>query len=382
MSRIPEQVFDNVVKHLVNGTTDMAESALNVPISNFVSAEHLAKEIAVFRRQWLVGATSSELSEPGNFITRDILGSSLLFVRRKSGHVATFLNMCRHRGAKVELEEKGKKPFFVCGYHGWSYDSEGGLRGVPYEDHLGPVDRACHSLHAVKCEERHGIIWIDLSNRAVETVADYLGEADAVMTVYGLENCVLHMEKHIHAPINWKLVMDGAIDVLHPQCLHPEGVGKLIQTNGTVWHQLGRHGRSFSAYKKFAEKAKAGTVDPSDRRYISGNMAVFPNVYLIQTPDHFEFWNVWPDAADPGKCFIHIRFLVDAAKLDERMAGRIKRSWEILEQAALEEDFPMEETIQANAHAHPSGDFLYGRSEIPCQNLHRQMAREMAAEGV
>jgi phenylpropionate dioxygenase-like ring-hydroxylating dioxygenase large terminal subunit len=378
MSRISAHVFDRVVDHITHGTTDMADSALHVPVRHFVSPEHLADEIAVIRRQWLIGAMTCELPEPGSFVTRDIMGTSLLFVRRKSGNVATYLNMCRHRGGKVEQDERGKKPFFVCGYHGWSYDGEGALRGVPYEEQLGPVDRACNSLHAVACEERHGIVWIDLSGTRTDSVAAFLGAADPVLADHALDRCVIHMEKRIHVPINWKLVMDGAIDVLHPQFLHPNGVGKLVQTNATVWQDLGRHGRSFSVYKKFADKVRAGQVDPADQRHITGNMVLFPNVNLIPTPDHFEFWNVWPDPADPGTCFVHIRFVIEAAKLDDRMAGRMQRSWEILEQAALEEDFPMEETIQANARSHPAGDFLYGRSEQPCQHLHRQMAREMA----
>jgi phenylpropionate dioxygenase-like ring-hydroxylating dioxygenase large terminal subunit len=379
MSRISAQVFDRVVDHITHGTTDLADSTLHVPIRHFVSPDHLADELAVIRRQWLVGAMACEVPEPGSFVTRDIMGTSLLFVRKKSGKVATYLNMCRHRGGKVELEAVGRKPFFVCGYHGWSYDGEGALRGVPYEDHLGPVDRGCHGLHAIACEERHGIVWIDLSGQRTDTVAQFLGAADGVLAEHALDRCVIHMDQRMDLAINWKLVMDGAIDVLHPQFLHPNGVGKLVQTNASVWQDLGRHGRSFSVYKKFADKVRAGQVDPEDRRYITGNMVLFPNVSLIPTPDHFEFWTVWPDPADPGRCFVHIRFVIEASRLDERMAGRIERSWRILEQAAREEDFPMEETIQANARSRPSGTFLYGRSEAPCQHLHRQMAREMSA---
>jgi Ring hydroxylating alpha subunit (catalytic domain) len=192
---------------------------------------------------------------------------------------------------------------------------------------------------------------------------------------------VIHMEKRIDAAMNWKLVMDGAIDVMHPQFLHPRGVGKLIETGASLWEDFGRHGRSWSAYKKLSDKVRAGTATAADGRYMSGNFVVFPNASMIPTPTHYEFWNVWPDLKEPGRCHIHIRFLIDRDLLDEKRAGQIEKSWSILEQAALEEDFPMEETIQANADAWPVGDFLYGRSEAPCQHLHRQLAREMEALG-
>lgn len=378
MNTILAGVYDRMVEHLKNGTTDMADDILNVPVENFTSAEYLQKELDVFRRMPLVAAMSSELPEAGSFVTRDILGASILIVRQKDGSVAAFRNMCRHRGGKVELAESGKKPFFVCAYHGWSYDGAGALRGVPYEDHLGEIDKGCNSLIRLHSEERHGIVWVDFSGTQDRSIADYLGDADARLADYAVEKTVIFMEKKMTVPINWKLVMDGAIDVLHPQFLHPNGVGKLIQTNAAVWLDYGRHGQSFSARKRLAEKVRAGEPVEAGWRYITGNLVMFPNASLIPTPDHFEYWNVWPDLKDPGQCHVHIRFLVEEAKLNDEVAARINRSWEILQQAALEEDFPMEETIQANANSYPVGDFIYGRSEAPCQHLHRQMALEMA----
>jgi phenylpropionate dioxygenase-like ring-hydroxylating dioxygenase large terminal subunit len=375
-------VYERMLDHLRNDTTDQVDSILAVPIANFTSAEHLAKELDVFRRVPLAVAMGSELPEPLSFVTRDILGVPVLITRMKNGKVAAFRNMCRHRGGKVEQDESGKKPFFVCGYHGWSYDSAGALRGVPYDDELGGIDKSCNSLIAVQCEEHRGIVWLDFSGNAERTVSAWLDQADERLAESGVENTVVFMEKKLEVSINWKLVMDGAIDVLHPQFLHPNGVGKLIQTNAAVWNDYGRHGQSFSARKRLAEKVKAGDKVEAGWRYITGNLMLFPNASLIPTPDHFEYWNVWPDLTDPGRCHIHIRFLVDPTRLNDTMAERINKSWSILQQAALEEDFPMEETIQANAKAHPVGHFIYGRSEGPCQHLHRQMARELeAAEG-
>lgn len=376
MNSISAQVYDRMVGHLKNGTTDCAETALDVPISNFTNPEHLARELTVFRNRPLVAALASELPEAGSFVTRDILGSALLIVRKKSGEVAAYLNMCRHRGGKVELQEKGRKPFFVCSYHGWSYDGEGSLRGVPFEDHLGEIDRGCRSLHSVECEERHGFIWVNLSNSG-QSVAEFLGPADERLAEFDIANTTIFMTKTIETEINWKIVMDGAIDVLHPQFLHPTGVGKLIDTNVSVWSDYGRCGQSLSARKRLGEKVKAGENIEAGWRYISGNFMIFPNANLIFAPDHFEFWTLWPDLKDPSRATIQIRFLIDPAKLNDDMAARLNKSWEILEEAATTEDFPMEVTIQQNAMSHSEGTFFYGKSEVACQHLHRQMAKEM-----
>ncbi|MEQ9663495.1 MAG: aromatic ring-hydroxylating dioxygenase subunit alpha [Parasphingopyxis sp.] len=379
MNTFLDQVYQRMVDHLRNGTTDEADEMLEVPIEHFTSPERLQRELEVFRRQPLVGAMSSDVPDPGSFVTLDLMGVPILIVRRKDGTVACFRNMCRHRGGKVEQDERGKKPFFVCAYHGWSYASDGSLRGVPFEEQIGEIDRGCRNLHAVHCEERHGIIWIGFCGDSDRGVAEFLGDADERLGGYGVDRTVVYMEKTIELAVNWKLVMDGAIDILHPQFLHPNGVGKLIQTSAAVWLDYGRHGQSFSARKRLAEKLKAGEEIEAGWRYITGNLVMFPNVSLIPAPDHYEFWNVWPDLEDPGRCTVHIRFLVDGDTLTDEIGKRIERSWEILEQAATEEDFPMEETIQVNAAAYPHGSFTYGKNEVPCQHLHRELDREMAS---
>ena len=60
------------------------------------------------------------------------------------------------------------------------------------------------------------------------------------------------------------------------------------------------------------------------------------------------------------------------------MADRLNRSLAILDDAAMSEDWPTEEAIQMNAEASPEMTYLYGRSEISCQHLHKELAREMA----
>jgi hypothetical protein len=98
---------------------------------------------------------------------------------------------------------------------------------------------------------------------------------------------------------------------------------------------------------------------------------------VIAAPDHVEFWTVWPSTGNPAQSTTRIRFLVRPEILDEAMTARLNKSWEILEQAAREEDWPMEQTIQENSRACPDGFYRYGRNEQSCQHLHRQLARDI-----
>src|SRR3546814_18042896 len=83
----------------------------------------------------------------------------LITARHSDGSVQTYLNMCRHRGGRVEQDARGNKRVFMCRYHGWSYERDGGgLRNVPYEDSFEPNDHAHHGLQRFRTEARHGLI--------------------------------------------------------------------------------------------------------------------------------------------------------------------------------------------------------------------------------
>lgn len=373
-----EVAAKRLLEHLRNNTTDMAPQPLMVPIENFVSPERATAERALLKRLPIVVGHHSELPAPGTFITRTVLETALLIVRDSSGKVASYLNMCRHRGGMIETSPSGSRRRFMCKYHGWTYERDGGaLVHIPFEDTFGEVDKACFSLIPVQMEERHGLLWADFSNTAERSIADYLGpEADGQVSNFGLDSSVLFLDERIDLSVNWKLVMDGANDILHLKFLHANGVGKLLNTGTSVFHRYGRHGQQFSPRKRMEELAKEGGDVPDVWRYVGSNLRLYPNSMLIAAPDHVEFWTVWPDT-DPNRCSISIRFLVRPEILNETMKERITRSWEILREAAVTEDFPMEESIQVNSRSFPSGAFCYGRNEVSIQQFHDQLAEDL-----
>jgi hypothetical protein len=149
-------------------------------------------------------------------------------------------------------------------------------------------------------------------------------------------------------------------------------------TNTSVWRQYGRHGQMFTPRSRMEKLVRAGEEVPDSWRSYGGNLLLYPNSMVLPTPDHVEFWTVWPALDGAASSTTHIRFFVRPDLLDDRMRERMDRSWEILSQAAMEEDWPMEQWIQANAKANPSETFLYGRHEQTCQHLHRQLDRDLS----
>ena len=374
-------VVDRLIQLIRDNGTDLAESALTVPTAHFVSRERAEAEIALMRSLPLIVGHVSDIPDPGSFFTRTILGIPLLVVRQKDGSVGVFRNMCRHRGGHVEPAEKGRKPIFMCQYHGWSYAAEGGaLKGVPYEETGGKVDRRCNSLIAFPAEVRHGLIFATLSDIEPRPVAAYLGpEIDGQILPWQLEESVVFIDETIELDINWKLVVDGTIDSLHAQFLHPKpgGVGSRTVNHCAVFKEFGRHGKMFMARAKLKKLLDAGEDGSASSKYIGTVMQIFPNNVFVEAPEHVELWSVWPNVDDPTKCSVRFRFLVRADILSPELEARVRKSWEILREAGMEEDFPMEASIQRNAVSWPEGSYHYGRNEKPAQHLHRQLHKEI-----
>lgn len=372
--------IEHLIAHLRNDTTDLAEKDLRVPIEHFVSVERARAEVAVCKSFPVIVAHRSELKSPGDFITREVLGMPLIIARQSDGSAAAFLNMCRHRGGRVERSDAGKKKLFVCQYHGWSYSNDGGdLIGIPYEKSFGGVDRSCNGLIRFKTEERYGLVFVDFSNNKWRSLSDYLGPGvDAQLEPRGLDEAVVYLDKTFELEMNWKMVVDGAIDLLHPQFLHPNGVGKRFKGNVAACEFYGRHARHYAPNSRLVEVAESvdQRIDPGVT-YVGSSLLLYPNATINFWPDHVELWTIWPSSTNPSRCTTRIRFLVREDHLSEEVERRLDKSWEILSNAALNEDWPMVRSMQQNVEAWPRGTFLYGRSEVLCQHFHGQLEADI-----
>ena len=84
-------------------TTAMAESPWCNEVSAYTDPERLANEARVlFRQHPILMGFASEWAKPGDFRTDDYVGVPVLVVRGRDGKLRAFLNVCRHRGAKVD----------------------------------------------------------------------------------------------------------------------------------------------------------------------------------------------------------------------------------------------------------------------------------------
>mgnify|MGYP003346676690 FL=1 len=131
----------------------------------------------LFHEGWAYVGHETEIPEPGDFVLRTIGKQSVIMNRDSRGQLHLFLNRCRHRANSVCQYNEGNAAKFQCSYHGWTFQNNGELVGIPYQDGAYPVgfDMKDYPLVSVRMATYRGFIWGNLG-RSPATLDDHLGE--------------------------------------------------------------------------------------------------------------------------------------------------------------------------------------------------------------
>jgi p-cumate 2,3-dioxygenase subunit alpha len=144
-----------------------------------VSTDILDREVhQIFGKCWIYVGHSSELKKPGDFHSRIIAGRPVIFCRDRAGEVRCFFNTCRHRGAVVCTQRSGNARRFQCIYHGWTYDNDGRLVGLPGADaYSGDFNRGDLGLRSPPRFDCYRDFWFLCLESEACSLVEYLAGA-------------------------------------------------------------------------------------------------------------------------------------------------------------------------------------------------------------
>lgn len=202
----------------------------DLPAARYTSPEYFALEQAhIFRKSWLFAAHIDEIPEPGCFMRWDNAGEPLIIVHGMDGTVRAFYNTCRHRGAPVVTVDRGKSPRLMCGYHNWTYKTDGSLVGVPETRDFVNLDMTCRSLIGVRCERFGNVIFVNFDDEAV-SLLDWLGPLADEWAEFGFDRVRLAARHSFDLNCNWKVAMEANMEVYHVPFIHPDTVAPLVDS--------------------------------------------------------------------------------------------------------------------------------------------------------
>jgi phenylpropionate dioxygenase-like ring-hydroxylating dioxygenase large terminal subunit len=129
--------------YLDTQTTANADSVYRNEVDDYTCRNQFARERELFfRRGPLFVGLSCLLSRTGDYMTHDYAGVPMLLVRHKDGNLRAFLNVCRHRGARLIDGAGHDVKRFLCPYHSWAYATDGRLIARPDERSFAEIASA------------------------------------------------------------------------------------------------------------------------------------------------------------------------------------------------------------------------------------------------
>jgi phenylpropionate dioxygenase-like ring-hydroxylating dioxygenase large terminal subunit len=195
----------------------------------FVDEEVYRRELErVFRRCWLFVGHETTVPNNGDYLTTFMGTDQVIMLRDLNGKPRVFLNKCLHRGNKVCLHDRGNARTFTCTFHGWQYNTEGKIVGVPYfeEGYLGELDRENWGLVEVPRVAAYGGMIFACWDAGAMPLDDYLGDVRwyfdrlLVRELLGGMEVVGGLQRY-DMPSNWKLLSDNfAGDDYHVPTTH------------------------------------------------------------------------------------------------------------------------------------------------------------------
>jgi phenylpropionate dioxygenase-like ring-hydroxylating dioxygenase large terminal subunit len=187
----------------------------------------------VFYSTWVWVGHASEIPEAGSFKTTYVGKQPVIVARDRKMKVHVLLNRCRHRGATVCEHKKGKTASFVCPYHGWSYATDGSLRGVPHpEGYADILEKGDHPLVGLRVEEYAGMIFATFKDD-IEPLDTYLGAAKKWMDLFMKQGGGYPVKAgnahRFRFPGNWKIQLENTTDAYHFPLVHKSFLSSVDQ---------------------------------------------------------------------------------------------------------------------------------------------------------
>ncbi|SFH51032.1 aromatic ring-hydroxylating oxygenase subunit alpha [Modicisalibacter xianhensis] len=253
MDLIATHELDDPLAKAREATADMLQARarnFSLPQPFYNDARLFALDMQeIFEKEWLFAGMTCEIPAKGSFMTLDVGSNPIIIVRGNDGHVHAFHNVCRHRGSRLCVKDKGKVAKLVCPYHQWTYELDGRLLFAG-SDMGSDFDLASYGLKPVNVKTAGGFIFINLSENP-PAIDDFLVTLEHYLEPYQMDNVKVAVESSIVEQANWKLVIENNRECYHCNGSHPELLNSLQEFDDT------EDPRATPAYKSLVARKQA-----------------------------------------------------------------------------------------------------------------------------
>jgi choline monooxygenase len=347
--------------------------ARTIPASWYHDSELAALERnRVFGDTWQAVGRVDQVARPGDYFTADVAGEPVVVVRGDDGVLRAFVNVCRHRGARVACEEQGHASRLRCRYHGWTYDLSGRLRGTPEFDGVAEFCREDNPLPSLAVAVWEPFVWVHLGQPTpFEQWIAPLTRRDLNKPLHSLHFVA---RQQYRLACNWKVYVDNYLDGgYHVNTVHP-GLASVID---------------YVHYRTEIDEHISVQISPLDRgdnpevaAVRKGEAAyyiwIYPNFMINLYEGVMDTNLVLPEGANACRVIFDFYF----ADLSEAAAAQRQQSMQVAHQVQLE-DIGICEDVQRGlaSRTYDTGRFSV-RREAAGYHFHQLLARHLRQQPV
>lgn len=377
MSNSQEEIdiIRRTLRYHEEGTTHMEAGLLRNPVSHYADPQRLAQEQTILFREYpIIVGHVSQLASAGDFFTHDETGVPILVTRTRRGTIKAFMNVCRHRGARIVTETGGNATTFSCPYHAWAYDLEGQLRGLRQPAGFADLDKGEHGLVELPAFERYGLIWVRPSvSEAPISIDAWLAPMAEQLAVIDLASLAVHKAWSVELDMGWRIALEGFQESYHFCAAHKQTACSAYLDNQSVFVDHYPHFRHAVPLARTVELQERAESEWDYRATYMDQNYLFPCNFVQVMTDHVFIHSVIPTG--PGKSVFKCIMLVpDDADLSAELQAKRARYWEAnysVVQTVFGEDFAIGEGIQQGLATGVNEHFVIGQFEAGIQLAER-----------
>lgn len=287
----------------------------------------------IFRRSWLIVGREADLPAAGDHLVWEGHGETVVIVRRPDGSLGGFHNVCQHRGMRLVPTGGHGARRFTCGWHGWVYDLDGRVVGVPDREDFAPWQVDGCAAPPVAVSTWGGWIWAWLDpHEGMPSLAEWLGPDIADdLGRYRMETMTVLDRKVYDLPVNWKVVVDGFNEAYHIAAAHHVPAEDVKAARESSFFTFGRNSMMVVPLSRTLPKLRESGDHQSTAicHYV-----VFPNSVFNNNPEHIQLFQPVPLAVDRTRFECWELVYADG---DEAYRAWVAKAWSRL-QVIVEQD--------------------------------------------
>ena len=370
-------LLKRLLDYVETRTTHLAEAPGRNDVSVSTDLEHLDRERRVlFRQHPILMGFASDWAEPGAFSTDDHTGVPILLARGKDAKLRAFLNVCRHRGAKV-ADGWGKARIFSCPYHAWTYNLSGRVVGIPDERSFPGARDERPSLTELPLCEKYGLVWVIPAPSADAAsgfdIDPWLGGLGPELASFGFGSWAFYDRRLVPETMNWKILVDTFHEGYHIGFLHRDSLQGILHGNVTDFEPFGLNHRLTMPRKKLA-RLRAEPEETWDLMWNTTLIySLFPNTILMVQGDHVELARVFPSESRVDRAVMDLALYVPQAPSTDDERAHWDKNMQLILNVVTGEDFPAGRSIQIGLSSGAQTHTVYGRNEPAMIHYHQSM---------